>query len=433
MHINWYKHQRPVYSLKITDKMVQGICENAFLHEAFERLRNITLIGMPVQILPRGMFNGLRYLVYLHLEGFQLKQIENDVLGEVPSLIWLKIIASMQPTTTFNHFFGNSTVSHQLEALDYSDNNLANGITIDTFGNLTTVTRIYLPRNEITSIAENAFVIVGQSLLVIDLRGNQLKTLPEAFFKSILVGQDAAKVRMALSENPWHCSCDLHWLQTLLRNHSKLLSTEVICASPFYLSGKSFVKSNICAYNNTSTVSTPAIAIQTRTDAPLNGRSSTVAPSNVISLSCPSGDDVFETEFIRNDKISNITTMSNGSVRVHLRSFPMDQLLIWYENDFPRHVRSAEFIKCIGSDDKNGTDAHIVPVNMTELVMNKTYVFCMAHRETLAISPLNCISYQHTKHNGADGMLLEPKKKSIRLIGTIVVGFFITAILGMLF
>lgn len=164
----------------------------------------------------------------------------------------------------------------------------------------------------------------------------------------------------------------------------------------------------------------------------------------LTQINCSVNDSNFTTQFHRDDKIVNVTH-ENGSIFVYVTSFPGNYVLIWYENLFPRQIHtktiSTDLIQCIGShdgyysieDDDNGNEMQMstkkIALN-SKLMADKTYIFCMAKRNSLLISPLNCISYEWRTETESHLWLAQEKR--FQLIVTIIVVYIFTVFVGIL-
>ena len=78
------------------------------------------------------------------------------------------------------------------------------------FDELWTLEKLELSRNNITYIENGTFAYLSNCTFI-DLEGNNLFTLPEGVFKGLSHG-----IHIIFDVNPWHCDCNLRWLQHLL-------------------------------------------------------------------------------------------------------------------------------------------------------------------------------------------------------------------------
>lgn len=470
IHPNWYNYCTILY-LEITDQKISHIQPNAFASRYFERLKNLTLIDMPIEVLNNGIFNGLKNLCWLQLIGLKLKTIENGLFNETSRIGDIVIGNSLTPVTTVNNFFSsfaNSEMIPPITTLLYKDNDLADIMTKKMFGNLKLLEHLLLARNKIIAIARDAFEIVGENLKYINLNDNLLKSLPEGIFDPLFVGKEEiiARKRAFLDSNPWVCSCDLVWLRTLLLKRPLFTLSSIYCRRPNSSHELSILSADIyCSITDstatilttlplTSTASSalttlsPTTTVASMSTASTYNNSSppesstvviaTAQPSqsNVMFLSCPTGNSSYATELLRDDKILNITANTNGDIEITVRSFSKNHILVWYENDFSRDIRIENIIKCQGSNATAAAGSEIHTIRLTtKLNETKIYIFCMAKKEKLLISPLNCVAFHHSatihETNREQHPWLAPAKR-IRVIAAIVIVYIFTVLIGIL-
>lgn len=425
-----------MHKLSITGVDIIEIQPNSFLSEVFRCLEELTLGQMSVQTLPNGIFNGLINLRFLQLHRVRLHFVGNMVFTDTRSLQRVEITYSITPSTHFNQFFANTTALPPIYSLDYKKNLLYSFVTKKMFGNLTTLQTIGLGSNSITVIEEDAFEIVGRNLTYLGLEDNLLRTLPEGIFNPILVGDETviAGKTVVLKGNPWNCTCQLQWLKDLVHNRPLfVLASLLVCKTPGDFRDKLISKTEFCtnAQNTTATTSTrtPTTTKTTAISAP----SVTAIPQlKLVTIKCVTDNDEFETVFLRSDKILSVMAEADGSARVQVKSFPEDYLLIWYENDFPRDFRVEEFMKCQGGDNTD-KGPHIVRLK-SKLRKYKTYVFCMAKKDTLLTSPLNCVAFRYSEASDLE-LTQYPwlaKEKRVPVIAAIILIYIFTVLLGMI-
>lgn len=87
-----------------------------------------------------------------------------------------------------------------------------------------------------------------KSIQLIDLRGNHLQSLPSELFLPLLVRND---VKISLSQNQWHCDCELLPLrQNLLNSPSHFeYEREMKCATPDKLIEQPITSAVFCSQN----------------------------------------------------------------------------------------------------------------------------------------------------------------------------------------
>lgn len=364
IHRDWYRIEPVPYELEISDHVITTIEPYAFSN--LKTVDNLTLMDMPIETLPNDIFHGLIRLAEIRLIGLKLKTIGNGIFDDLQKLRSFYIIRSMQPTTTsINQIFNDSANALKFITIEYEQNNLADLIRKETFGNTLKVKYLRLSNNKITSIAVDTFDYLATCVKVVNLNHNLLKTLPEDIFQPFFTENQQTIELFFLFGNPWHCTCDLMWLQRLIKQ-KPLFAGPGRCNTPNRLHNKRMIDHNFC----------------------VNASAAPIVSVN-LTFSCDIADKSVSAMFARNEQMVKIVRNPIKGVDIHVKSFPDNSILIWYENDFPRQIQT---VNCLGA--KGGNKLKVIAVNVA-LVEKKTYIFCLATKKTLNISPLDCLSYQH--------------------------------------
>ncbi|XP_026073173.1 SLIT and NTRK-like protein 5 [Carassius auratus] len=190
------------YHLLLTGNLLKKVSLNDFVH--YEGLTILHLGNNDISEIEGGAFNGLQGLKRLHLNNNKLEVLKDDTFLGLESLEYLQI--------DYNY------ISH-VETKALSD--------------LRHLEVIILNDNLLSALPHNIFQYV--SLTHLDLRGNQLKVLPNIGLLEHL----SHIVELQLEENPWDCSCELIALKAWLESISyTALVGDVVCETPFRLHGR---------------------------------------------------------------------------------------------------------------------------------------------------------------------------------------------------
>lgn len=166
-------------------------------------------------------------LISLHLGFNNIVEIEPGAFNDLRMLKKLHINHNSLETLKENTFLG-------LENLEFlqTDNNFITTIEANTFTKLNRLKVLILNDNAITFLPANIFRFVP--LTHLDLRGNQLQTLPYVG----LLEHIGRIIELQLEDNKWACNCDLLQLKIWLENMPQQSSIgDVICYGPPELKG----------------------------------------------------------------------------------------------------------------------------------------------------------------------------------------------------
>ncbi|XP_077014632.1 SLIT and NTRK-like protein 6 [Tamandua tetradactyla] len=170
-----------------------GFTNAILIHLGFNNIADIEI----------GAFNGLGLLKQLHINHNSLEILKED---------------------TF----------HGLENLEFlqADNNFITVIEPSAFSKLNRLKVLILNDNAIESLPPNIFRFVP--LTHLDLRGNQLQTLPYVGFLEHI----GRILDLQLEDNKWACNCDILQLKIWLENMPpQSIIGDVVCNSPQFFKG----------------------------------------------------------------------------------------------------------------------------------------------------------------------------------------------------
>ena len=97
---------------------------------------------------------------------------------------------------------------------------------------LENITLLNLSSSNITYIDKEVMEVVIRSVKHLDIRGNNLKTLPEIIAKANKTN------KLWISNNPYECNCDMIWMKNWLTSTENVMDKKNVTCSGNELKGK---------------------------------------------------------------------------------------------------------------------------------------------------------------------------------------------------
>lgn len=174
----------------------------------------------------------LKNALSLHLGANSIQELEPGVFSALGSLKKLHINSNFLVTLKEDTFQGLVN----LEFLQ-ADTNFIHVIEPGAFNRLIRLKVLILNDNSIEFLPTNIFRFVP--LTHLDLRGNQLQTLPYVGFLEHI----GRIMELLLEDNNWVCDCDILHLKIWMENmRAQSAIGEVVCSSPHHLKGTILAK-----------------------------------------------------------------------------------------------------------------------------------------------------------------------------------------------
>lgn len=217
--------------IKLRVHSIQG---GAFNSSQFTKLELLSIQGSQLKILYEDSFVGLTNLKELVIHRVKLSSIHNKAFNSVSNIEKLTLDGNgwywklALDALSLNNFFESSEMP-RLKMVDIQNYNVSDTINSTTFLGLRNITNLLLTHCEITSIAPKSFDLILETVELIDLSSNKLKSLPQDIFKHSQVGE----VVVYLGNNPWHCNCEIEPLRKLMKQSDSSVRLSLIrCQSP---------------------------------------------------------------------------------------------------------------------------------------------------------------------------------------------------------
>ena len=94
------------------------------------------------------------------------------------------------------------------------------------------ITFLDLSSSDITDIAEKVMEVVTKSVKHLDIRGNNLKEIPQT------IKEANNMTKLWLSNNPYLCNCDMLWMKDWLMENSNVMDKENVTCSGSDIKGE---------------------------------------------------------------------------------------------------------------------------------------------------------------------------------------------------
>ncbi|KAM4859690.1 SLIT and NTRK-like protein 6 [Thomomys bottae] len=205
----------------------KGIKELAQISVPPSRPFHLSLLNNGLTVLHRNDLSGLSHAISIHLGFNNIAEIETGAFNGLGLLKQLHINHNSLEILKEDTF-------HGLENLEFlqADNNFITVIEPSAFSKLNRLKVLILNDNAIESLPPNIFRFVP--LTHLDLRGNQLQTLPYVGFLEHI----GRILDLQLEDNKWACNCELLQLKNWLENMPpQSVIGDVVCNSPPFFKG----------------------------------------------------------------------------------------------------------------------------------------------------------------------------------------------------
>ncbi|KAL7737512.1 hypothetical protein ACLKA6_007643 [Drosophila palustris] len=461
----WINSNKTVLKLVLMNSQISKVTTGAFSAGMFSKLFHMTWVNLQVSELSNGALLGLYSLRKLEID-FKIPNISLTFLQPVQvTLTHLRINAGIS-------FNGNLDVFEniylgKLNHLDLSHNSFSGPLSKRIFSGTPNITYLYLMYCSITSIEDNAFQDIADTLILIDLKHNLLTRISENVLH--LAGK---RILFNLEPNNWNCDCQLRSMIDYYTDNKSLFISTPYCRMPYSLYGKLFDELDpdelSCEaempvevpINPTTDTSYRITTVRSNDVSEISSEESTEAPTNqspygaILQFSCSEAIDYDNTnnkvERDVNDdqtKYMNSGTFvfeppiydlildlfDNYSVRAYIDGYQKsDQYnIIWFSD----HNSDSGAIRNASQTDYTCMQYEEPYLIVDPLRQNHTYTFCMMPLDSLVISPLLCQPlYVPIAKSGTDlddvWIAEDEKQFTIAMLCLI---FFISTVFGAIF
>ncbi|KAJ8910442.1 hypothetical protein NQ315_016987 [Exocentrus adspersus] len=393
MNHGWLNGTSPdIQELTIHSPLLMEINEGAFSGKPFESLQTLVIADTRIKYLRKYVFKDTK------LQTFEFRcNVAGNIYIEFNAL---EYIANYLSTLQFNqciddfvavtNITGTGTAMfNKLTSIDISYNTFTN-IASYAFVNTPQLISLYLISNNINCIDVKAFEGIGNSLQLLSLRSNKLRTLQEGVFDGFTRGG-----QIDIYGNPWDCDCDLAWFKEYyIRNIQRYFlngSIPFICRT-----FKDYSEVQFCPSTSkrpemvTTTTTTNEIETMTPTKTSTVVIATTQSPEDFIYLDCT---DITTYPDISLEGLNRIYThkvqVRNGTI---VYNFYQIEGTPDFEIKILNNVGS-EYLLWINT--KNSSDYGCVTnvqdtVILSNLHYGYTYTICLLKETADTVTPFDC-------------------------------------------
>lgn len=367
-----YRRNGLVQCAVYVDSVTKNIDPNAFRTRAFEKVTELEL-DMPLEALRNDSLEGLINMTSLILRNIKLRSFEKGAFRKLR----LKILRIIKSDLNIEQISGliATIPAETIKSLTISAHDRLMKVPNSLLSSFRNLESISMRFNKISSIENNSFPTCAKKIRYINLRGNQLKTLPYGLFP------------MEFLIDP----CELLYLQKIEMNFSKRILKSSICFTPFNLRHQRLIDVDLCS-------SSPSQPIVNNIKCLSNGGIRTKSSLNQAK------------------RIKLHQTNSDGETTLVVQLESHDYGLIILETMPFSGKNSFKFPKCI----KSKINATVSIVLTQALKSNKTQIFCVMDIWKKTIDPFSCKSLSGFRKRN-DEIWLTQHMKMLALIGLAVI------------
>lgn len=359
-----------------------NMIENAFLSHQFRLLSSFALkvetmvAGANTIHFNRDSLNGLASLEKLSISGEKI-QISSGILLGVS--VTLRDFTLLFPDASVDlKMLLENVHLPALKAFSIRTNLKDSRIVSDLFIGVPNLIKLDLSDCKIDMIYANAFEAISDSLELLSLEKNNLKSVPAGVFNDLRV-----LVILKVNNNPWICSTELCEFQRYMIKHLEF-AAGVECETP--VSGIPIILAkDLCPPED------PVLALQCW---------------NTIDEST-----IYIPE--QNNRIT-ILNGDNQDVTIKFDAIPhINMSLMWFSNQY---ATSAKIID--------------LTVNVGNLNLSTSYIFCLIDMKLATVSPLNCLSHYLDVAKKLTSLPWITQDDKREIISCFCCGIFLCLILG---
>lgn len=202
---NWYHDQSSIHELLFCSCEFEVVMANAFNKTQFETLRSLEFRAMPSLTFTLNAFDGLCNLEYLYFSDATIVKLHHRFLKPViNSLLEIQLYRTNVHANKYHLIGSEQLLSLQRFAM-YAGDVIHRILTPNSITKVPRMHYLQMIRCGIEAITKHSFDHLAKHLRILNLRENELKTLPITLFDAI----HPSISHIRLQNNPWSFSCEL--------------------------------------------------------------------------------------------------------------------------------------------------------------------------------------------------------------------------------
>ncbi|XP_059491280.1 leucine-rich repeat neuronal protein 1-like [Neocloeon triangulifer] len=446
LYEEWFLGLRNLVNLSLAHNIIHHVNRNVF--RATDRLQRLVLSGNRINgIEPQG-FAGLSLLHTLLLDNNLLAVIPNAALQTLGNLRLLKV--DMNPVSKLQAYSFSELSVQEISASKMSDLRIVDGF---SFHNLYNLTIMSMEDNDKLDFIDPEAFANTTKMAVLRLNNNNLRGLSRQ-----LVTTSSALTKISLLNNPLLCDCNFFWIK---QNRAKFESPQNLTCAParvlpiecgpqiVHISGTNVSRKlgdPLTLECRAMGVPIPRLHWILPDGSVLNATSNSVRlrlrnPGTLIFYHLKATDSGVYTCVAENKMATARTNMTLMVSGIDINLFPTGisanfVTLVWNgtaRNSFPtyqilyRRQNEAENWSSVA------VSSFVRSYTISQLAPDTTYRFCITFEDKQSGFYVN-ISCTLAKTQHATFMLqgIQNNKHSVNLLFSIVLSFFILALIGLL-
>lgn len=420
----WFTATAKVVQLIIESSNIAFLDDDALVADAFSTIEKLTFnFAWSGNMLTPQSLNGLAKLKTLRFDNASLGQIRRGTLNAVAdTLEELFFLESSKYDTLL--LVDGLTGGNKMERLKRVkiQRNMKNAITKHTFAGLVNVETLDLSYCQIEFIAAGSFDLISSTILVLKLGNNKLARLPVGLFDRLVTNP---AITLHLNDNQWECDCDLCYLRWLIKHGQAAGLSNLLCRLPIQFRNQEVIEADYCRDISCEeyVITEPNMTTELPETFPSTSMPSMPPTMSTSSTNItPPSDDGTDEELYkhqcnnvdaRNGSTGNdfvimpshkyrmkFLLTENATLAVLIESPICNMFLIWFNSS--REMENKPMLSgpqaygcSILSDTLNQSTNFQQLIVIDNLRNNVPYVFCLMERNSVTVSPLNCMPYMN--------------------------------------